>query len=263
MKRLFALLCALALLFCSFACSDTSAPSEEGTEDEQKGYLFALQGDDAVLEMRALGEGFVFLSRSNGKWMVSYVSIENKVLTETLLSIPADSNETPVFCTFSDDKEFGFVYLNHRLFFVSPQTGQYAEYTLPKNVDLTKALYQGGEFYYPAADGVLSSGYDFKSYSVLNGAPLENFGGLAAVDKKTQAVYFATRTDSGYTGISSFVRGKEGVNTVYTAPFDSFVPLKNGYVLLTENVSFRSAARITLRHQPASQRAVQPMKTSG
>ena len=236
MKRLSSLLL-VCLLFFSAACSDEPATENTPSEEEQKGYLFALPGDEAILEMRALGNGFVLLSRADGKWNVTYTDITNKILTETLLSVPADMEEPPVFETFSDDEEFGFVYLNHRLFFVSPQTGQYAEYTPPEGVDLTKALYQGGEFYYPAVDGVLSSSFQFESYSVLNSAPIENFGGLAALDGKTQTVYFATRNDEGFTGISSFVRGKEGFRVVCETAFDAFYPLKNGCVLLTKAAS--------------------------
>ncbi len=237
MKRFFTLILTFLFLLCPISCAEEPTTDQEPSEEEQKGYLFALPGDEAVLEMRSLGNGFVLLSRSNGKWNVTYTDITNKILTETLLSIPADTDETPVFHTFSDDEEFGFIYLNHRLFFVSPKSGQYAEYTPPKGVDLTKALYHGGEFYYPAADGVLSSSFQFESYTLLNSAPIENFGGLAAIESQTQTVYYATRDDAGYTGISSFVRGKEGFNTVCSIQFDTFMPLKNGQVLLTKTAS--------------------------
>lgn len=236
MKRLLSLFLILSLGILCLGCGEEEEkPSDEIPPEEQVGYLFGLPGDETVLEMRSLGDGFVLLSRYEDKWIVSYTDISKKILTETLLSLPVSGNETPVFLTFSDDEEFGFIYLDHRLFFVSPQTGQYAEYTLPKGIDLSGALFGGGEFYYPAKDGILCSDFEFSYFSVLNTAPLTDFAGLAALEEKSQVVYYATQKDGVYTGISCFERGKEGVRTLSVPAFDTFLPLKDGNVLLQKN----------------------------
>ncbi|HBE13079.1 MAG TPA: hypothetical protein DCY74_02790 [Clostridiales bacterium] len=233
MKKTMAYIVTVLLLLSCVACQK-EPPEDEGKENPE-GYLFSIPGDESFLQMKSLGDGFALLSRYEGKWIVSYANTEIMLLTETLLTLQARNEKTPVFHTFSDSGEFGFIYLDHRLFFVSMHTAQYAEYTLPADVDLSTALYHGGEFYYTVGEYILCSGYDFSSYSVLNTGKIENFGGLAALDNKTQTLFFATKDDTGFTGISSLLRGTPEITPVLKIAFDTFMPLQDGYVILIRN----------------------------
>lgn len=238
MKRLFAaLLLLLTLCSCLFSCGEEAGK----TEGQDLTPLFRFAAAEGGWEETRLfylpeSRGYLYLHpKENGGFTGGFVSPERSLSCEAMLESDAPLSSVSVW---ENGKDRAHILTDRELFLALPAENASHRTALDEGVVTAGALSVDPlSFLAPTEDLILLHPVDFsETYVLAQTSLLPDFACLLTASHDGKRIWYAKGRQGAYTGLAFFEYGSNLPLGNETVPFDAFLPVGQGKLLLTRKM---------------------------